>query len=66
MNIEELKKKSPEDLKRELDSLELDLLRFRAQTGSKESGRIRELKRTVARIKTLQAVVMKKEVRANK
>lgn len=68
MNIDELKKKSPEDLNRELDSLELDLLRLNAQSasGGKDAGRVRELKRTVARIKTLQSVVKKKEVKANK
>ena len=58
MKFLELKKKSPADLQKEWDNIKLDLMKFRAQiaTGGagKEAGKIKELKRTLARIKTLQ------------
>jgi large subunit ribosomal protein L29 len=70
MKFDELKKKTPEDLNKELDSIQLELMRYNAQiaTGGagKETGKVRQLKRTIARIKTLQTVVKNKEVKTNK
>lgn len=58
MKYDELKKKTAADLQKELDAAQFDLMRLGAlvQTGGvgKDSGKIRELKRTIARIKTLQ------------
>ena len=58
MKYDELKKKAPDDLKKEMDSAVFDLLRLNAMVATggigKDSGKIRELKRKVARIKTLQ------------
>ena len=63
MKFEDLMKKSPEDLRRELDSINLDMLRLKSQvaTGAagKDSGKLRELRRTIARIKTLQTRIAK-------
>ncbi len=57
MKFTELKKKSPEELRKEEERVRLDLMRFRAKVSTggagKEAGKIRELKRTLARIKTL-------------
>ncbi len=54
----ELKKKSPAELEAELEKARFEMVRLRAQlaTGaaSKEAGKLRNLKRTVSRIKTLQ------------
>jgi large subunit ribosomal protein L29 len=65
MKFDELKKKSAEDLKKEIDATQVELMRFNAQVATggagKDAGRIRELKKKIARIKTLQAA---KEVRA--
>jgi large subunit ribosomal protein L29 len=58
MSSKDLAKKSRDELQKELDRIEFDLMRLGAQVSTggagKESGKIRELKRTVARIKTLQ------------
>lgn len=58
MKFKELKKKSAPDRAKELEKASQELMRIRAQisTGSvgKEAGRVRELKRTIARIKTLE------------
>lgn len=54
----DLTKKTPAELIKELDSLKLELIKLNAQatTGasSKEAGRIRSLKKQIARIKTIQ------------
>ena len=59
MKYQELKKKPAADLQKELDTAQFELRRLggMVQTGGvgKDSGRIRELKRKIARIKTLQA-----------
>jgi large subunit ribosomal protein L29 len=61
MKFDDLKKKTPDDLRKELDSITFDLMRYNAQVATggagKDSGKIRELKRTIARIKTLQRQV---------
>jgi ribosomal protein L29 len=58
MKFNELIKKTPEDLNRELSSAEFDLMRYNAQVATggagKDSGKIRELKKRIARIKMLQ------------
>jgi len=58
MKFKELKKKAPEDLRKEMDTAVFDLLRFNAQVATggigKDSGKIRVLKRKIARIKTLE------------
>ena len=63
MKFAELKKKSPEELKKEEDNIRMELMKYRAQVATggagKEAGKIREMKRTIARIRTL-------EVRAKK
>ena len=70
MKFDELTKKTPADLRKELDSAEFDLMRLGAQvqTGGvgKDSGKIRELKKTIARIKTLQQRVEAKGGKSNK
>jgi len=57
MKFDDLQKKTKEDLKKELDVKHLELLRMKAQvaTGAagKDSGKVREVKRTIARIHTL-------------
>jgi len=64
MKFADLKKKTPAELTKELDETMLDQLRFNAKVATggigKESGKVRELRRKVARIKTLQRVVAKK------
>lgn len=68
MNFDELKKKSQADLAKELANVEFELMRLKSMvaTGSagKESGKIRNHKRTIARIKTI--IRQQKEVPANK
>jgi ribosomal protein L29 len=65
MKFDELKKKSPEELKKELDTASFDMMRYSAMvaTGSigKDVGKVQQLKKKIARIKTLQ-----NEVRTNK
>lgn len=55
----ELKKKSPEELEKELVAARLEMVKLKAQlaTGaaSKEVGKLTNLKKKVARIKTVQA-----------
>ena len=56
MNIKEIREKSSEDLKRTLDEMKVELfdLRFARATGSIENPmRIRELKKSIARILTV-------------
>jgi large subunit ribosomal protein L29 len=64
MKFQELTKKTPEDLQRQMNDAEFDLMRFNAQVATggagKDSGKIRELKKTIARIKTLQQRVVAK------
>jgi len=63
MKFVELKKKSQQDLRDEEAKLRLELMKYRAQiaTGGagKEAGKIRELKKTLARIKTLEVQAKK-------
>ena len=56
MNIKEIREKSSEDLKKTLDEMKVELfdLRFARATGSIENPmRIRELKRSIARVLTV-------------
>ncbi len=56
MNIKEIRDKSSEDLKKTLDEMKVELfdLRFARATGSIENPmRIRELKKSIARILTV-------------
>ena len=56
MNIREIREKSSEDLKKTLDEMKVELfdLRFARATGSIENPmRIRELKKSIARILTV-------------
>ena len=56
MNIKEVREKSSEDLKKSLDEMKVELfdLRFARATGSIENPmRIRELKKSIARILTV-------------
>jgi large subunit ribosomal protein L29 len=57
MKFNDLQKKSPEDLKKELGTKQAELLRFKAQIGTgaagKDSGKVRDIKRTIARIHTI-------------
>lgn len=54
----ELKKKSPEELQKELVDARLDIVKMQAQIAAggaaKEVGKLHQLKKKVARIKTLQ------------
>ena len=55
MNIKEVREKSSEDLKKSLDEMKVELfdLRFARATGSIENPmRIRELKKSIARVLT--------------
>ena len=56
MNIKEIREKSTEELTKTLDELKVELfdLRFQRATGSIENPmRIREIKKTIARILTV-------------
>ena len=56
MNIKEVREKSSEDLKKSLDEMKVELfdLRFARATGSIENPmRIRELKKSIARVLTV-------------
>ena len=56
MNIKEIREKSSDDLKKTLDEMKVELfdLRFARATGSIDNPmRIRELKRSIARILTV-------------
>jgi large subunit ribosomal protein L29 len=70
MKFQELTKKTPDELQKQMDSIEFDLLRYNAQVSTggagKDSGKIRELKRTIARIKTLKQRVEAKGGKAKK
>lgn len=54
----ELKKKSPEDRQKALTEAQADIMKLRAQltTGAaaKEVGKLHKLKKTIARVRTLQ------------
>jgi ribosomal protein L29 len=58
MKYADLLKKSPADLSKLQDEITIELMKFQAQaaTGAagKESGKIREIRRTIARIKMAQ------------
>jgi ribosomal protein L29 len=66
MKFKELQKKTGDELRKELDNTTIELLRFRAHVATggagKDAGKIRGLRRKIARIKTLNAQP-KKEVR---
>lgn len=70
MKFTELTKRTPADLQKELDGAQFDLMRYGAmvQTGGvgKDAGKIKELKKTIARIKTLQQRVAAKGGKSNK
>ena len=63
MKFTELQKKSKDDLLKEIDRIELELMRYRAQVATggagKDAGKISQLKRTIARIKTIQHAEVK-------
>ena len=58
LKADEIREMTPEEVEEELDDLEAELLRMRsvkAAGGAPENpGRIGEVKRTIARIKTIQ------------
>lgn len=58
MRYKDLQKKSPDELQKELANTQKEMMKLRTQiatgAGGKEIGKVAELKRTVARIKTLQ------------
>jgi ribosomal protein L29 len=59
MKFKDLQKKTPEELKKELDTAMFEMMRYNAlvATGGgagKEVGKIKQQKKTIARIKTLQ------------
>lgn len=65
----ELQKKAPAELVKEIERIDFDLMRLRAQTATgsagKDAGRIRTLRRDRARIMTIQNRTQKKtEVQA--
>ncbi|MDD9953980.1 MAG: 50S ribosomal protein L29 [Candidatus Woesearchaeota archaeon] len=63
MKFKDLQKKPAADLEKELKNSALELMKLRAQVATggagKDAGKIRTLKRTIARIKTLQGVSSK-------
>ena len=65
MKYKDLKKKSEKDLTKELEKIQIDLMKFRSQTATggagKDAGKIRVMRRTIARIKTLQNEVKNKQ-----
>ena len=67
LKMEEIRRMSEKERREELDSLMKDLLRERgmiATGGSPENpGRVGEIKRTIARIKTVQREELAKEKR---
>ena len=58
MKFTDLKKKSPDELTKELAGADLELMKLNAKVATagigKESGKVRQTKRTIARIKTIQ------------
>lgn len=67
MRIEDIKKLPKKDLAAKIDDLKKELLRYKSQSATgtmpENPGRIKEIKRTIARVKTLES---QKEVRLNK
>lgn len=65
MKIKDMRKKSAAELVKELEGIQLDLMKFRAQVATggagKDAGRISHMRRQVARIKTLQKEVSAKQ-----
>lgn len=59
MRFKDLQKKSPEDIKKERAKIHLELMKLRAQVATggagKEAGKIKTLKRTIAKINTLES-----------
>ena len=58
MKFQDLKKKTHDDLAKELDSTKLDLMRYNAKVATNsignDAGKIKELTKKIARIKTIQ------------
>jgi len=58
MKFKELQKKNKQDLQKELDKFNMEVMKYRAQVATggagKEPGKIKEYKKSIARIKTLQ------------
>jgi large subunit ribosomal protein L29 len=64
LRVDEVRNMNPTERQEELDKLKLELIRERAIAsagGAPENpGRIREIRRTIARIKTLQTEIQEK------
>ncbi len=64
LRVDEVRNMNPTERQEELDKLKLELIRERAISsagGAPENpGRIREIRRTIARIKTLQTEIKEK------
>ena len=64
LRVDEVRNMNPTERQEELDKLKLELIRERAIAsagGAPENpGRIREIRRTIARIKTIQAEIKEK------
>jgi large subunit ribosomal protein L29 len=64
LRVDEVRNMNPTERQEELDKLKLELIRERAIAsagGAPENpGRIREIRRTIARIKTLQTEIKEK------
>jgi ribosomal protein L29 len=58
MKFQDLKKKNKEELTKEFAATELDLMKYNAKVATnsigKDAGKIKQLRKTIARIKTLQ------------
>ena len=61
MKFKDIKKKNPVELTKELETVEFDLMRYNAKVATnsigKDSGKVKELKKDIARIKTFQRQV---------
>ncbi len=64
LRVDEVRNMNPTERQEELDKLKLELIRERAIAsagGAPENpGRIREIRRTIARIKTIQTEIIEK------
>lgn len=54
LRTEEIRDMTEDELEEELKSLESELMRMKATGNPENPGRIREIKRTIARVKTIQ------------
>ena len=68
MKFQDIKKKNPIELVKELETIEFDLMRYNAKVATnsigKDSGKVKELKKDIARIKTLQNQVAIKTLKS--